>query len=135
MRQRDYWEHELDEIFDFDEEPIAYSSPKQGASFIDDEAEEGSFQEFDCEYGDITMNCSPMNEMTCHLRDHPPCPTFSWQKKAVIISSAPVKLYSSNLLGKTSLWMTAKAFAVTLQKWNLRILTPEKIARGKTSGK
>ena len=64
MHQRDYCESELEEVTDFDEQTIAYSTPRQRNPFIEDEAEEDSFRNFDSNYDDVTINYSPSNDLS-----------------------------------------------------------------------
>ena len=64
MHQRDYSESELDEVTDFGEQTTAYSSPRQRNPFIEDEAEEDSFRDFDSDYDDVTINYSPLNDLS-----------------------------------------------------------------------
>ena len=41
-----------------------YSTPRQRNPFIEDEAEEDSFRDFDSHYDDVTINCSPLNDLS-----------------------------------------------------------------------
>ena len=64
MRQRDYSETKMEEVTDFDEQTTAYSTPRRRKPFIEDEAEEDSFPEFDSDYDDVTINYSPLNDLS-----------------------------------------------------------------------
>ena len=87
MHQRDYSGSKLEDVIDFDENPAAYSSPRQRNPFIEDEAEGDSFREFDSDYDDLTINYSPLNNFS-PLR----CPSVFYvaqpmRRRVVIISS------------------------------------------------
>ena len=64
VHQRDYYESELEEVTDFDEQTAAYSTPGRRNPFIEDEAEEDSFRDFDSDYDDVTINFSLLNDLS-----------------------------------------------------------------------
>ena len=64
MHQRGYSESELEEVLDFEEETTAYSSPRQTNLFIDDEDDEDSFGDFDSDYDILTINYSPLIDLS-----------------------------------------------------------------------
>ena len=87
LHQRDYSESELEEVTDFADQIIEYSTPRQKNPFIEDEAEDDSFQDFDSDYDDVTINYSPVNDLSpltssCLLGNSP-----SKRRRVVIISS------------------------------------------------
>ena len=61
---QDYSEIELEEVTDFDEQTTVFSTPRQRNPFIEDEAEEDSFRVFDSDYDDVTINHSPLNDLS-----------------------------------------------------------------------
>ena len=64
MHQRDYSESELEEVTDIEEQTTVYSTPRQRNPFIENEAEEESFRDFDSDYDHVTINYSPLNDLS-----------------------------------------------------------------------
>ena len=64
MHQRNYSESDLEEVTDFDDQTTEYSTPTQRNPFIENEAEENSFRDFDSDYDDVTINYSPLNDFS-----------------------------------------------------------------------
>ena len=64
MPKRDYSESEVEEVTSFDEQTTAHPFPRQSNPFIEVETEEDSFRDFDSDYDDVTINYSPLNDLS-----------------------------------------------------------------------
>ena len=64
MIQREYSASELEGVIGFDEKLNAYSSPRLENLLIDDEAAEDYFQDSGSDYDDISINYSPLNDLS-----------------------------------------------------------------------
>ena len=90
MHQRAYSEKELEEVFDFDEETTAYSTPRQRNPFIEDKAEEESFPDSDSDYDDVTINNSPLNDLW-PLRSPSLLDVVQPKRRRVVITSSDIE--------------------------------------------
>ena len=87
MHQRDYSESELEVVTDFDEQTTAYSTPKQRNPFVEDKAEEDSSRDFDSDYVDVTINYSPLNDLS-PLRSPSLLDVSQPKRRRVVITSS-----------------------------------------------